>query len=284
MEINKFANKIKPHQKFLFMNYFSKFITVFTIGIVFSMGFLSLNALAEDVKIANKVASADQTIDKIVADLDMSNPASVEANTKELIKEIDQAGGKDKIKDLMETKSLKQIVQTESKETIEAVISTITPVSETFEEIINYGDIYKQTGENNYTESELSTTYKNLRLNIHGELVYGLVQNATWSSDGYNVRLLNADSYPIRNNNPLVSAGWIYFHDGSEIAKGYDLTRGKKGAISKGMFKMCLVDAYVCVSQSVRVMDTVATPSVRKNMRTGKNQWGWATFKSTNRQ
>ena len=207
MEINKFANKIKPHQKFLFMNYFSKFITVFTIGIVFSMGFLSLNALAEDVKIANKVASADQTIDKIVADLDMSNPASVEANTKELIKEIDQAGGKDKIKDLMETKSLKQIVQTESKETIEAVISTITPVSETFEEIINYGDIYKQTGENNYTESELSTTYKNLRLNIHGELVYGLVQNATWSSDGYNVRLLNADSYPIRNNNPLVSAG-----------------------------------------------------------------------------
>ena len=47
---------------------------------------------------------------------------------------------------------------------------------------------------------------------------------------------------------------------------------------------MCLVDAYVCVSQSVRVMDTVATPSVRKNMRTGKNQWGWATFKSTNRQ
>ena len=77
------------------MNYFSKFITVFTIGIVFSMGFLSLSALAEDVKIANKVASADQTIDKIVADLDMSNPASVEANTKELIKEIDQAGGKE---------------------------------------------------------------------------------------------------------------------------------------------------------------------------------------------
>jgi hypothetical protein len=190
------------------MNYFSK---IASVTIMCSMGFLSLNAQAEEIKIINKVASADQTIDKIVADLNMSNPVSVEANSKELIAEVNQAGGQDKIEDLMETKSLKQIAQIESKETVEAVIAMVTPVSETFEEIVDYSDIYKQTGENNYKTKYINRTFANTRYDIGGRLIYRLIQVSNWKHNGSKSEFESGRSYPVFNNDMFVSLGWGFY-------------------------------------------------------------------------